>query len=142
MGTGERGGFPCDACAIGQLTAAISHLSCVSMAVQRPNPAILNEEECRGFQTAIELVGRRWTGAILLALSRGAGRFGEILAMVDGLSDRLLSQRLKELEAEHLVERTVVPTTPVQVRYALSDHGRELMAAMQPLVNWGIKAKR
>jgi DNA-binding HxlR family transcriptional regulator len=112
------------------------------MAVQRPNPAILNEEECRGFQAAIELVGRRWTGAILLALSRGAGRFGEILAMVDGLSDRLLSQRLKELEAEHLVERTVVPTTPVQVRYALSDHGRELMAAMQPLVNWGIKAKR
>jgi DNA-binding HxlR family transcriptional regulator len=111
------------------------------MAVQRPQPVILDEAECRGFQKAIELVGRRWTGAILLALSRGAGRFGEILAMVEGLSDRLLSQRLKELEAERLVERTVVPTTPVQVRYALSDHGRELMIAMQPLVNWGIKAK-
>ena len=112
------------------------------MVVQRPQPAILNEEECRGFQTAIELVGRRWTGAILLALSRGAGRFGEVLAMVDGLSDRLLSQRLKELEAERLVERTVVPTTPVQVRYALSEHGRELMIAIQPLVTWGLKSRR
>jgi DNA-binding HxlR family transcriptional regulator len=108
----------------------------------RPQPSILNEEECRGFQKAVELVGRRWTGAILLALSRGAGRFGEILALVDGLSDRLLSQRLKELEAEGLVVRTVVPTTPVQVRYELSGRGRELMIALQPLVNWGIAALR
>ena len=108
----------------------------------RPQPSILNEEECRGFQKAVELVGRRWTSAILLALSRGAGRFGEILALVDGLSDRLLSQRLKELEAEGLVVRTVIPTTPVQVRYELSGRGRELMIALQPLVNWGIAELR
>jgi DNA-binding HxlR family transcriptional regulator len=108
----------------------------------RPQPSILNEEECRGFQEAVELVGRRWSAAILLALSRGAGRFSEILALVDGLSDRLLSQRLKELEAEGLVIRTVVPTTPVQVRYGLSDRGRELMIALQPLVIWGTAARR
>jgi DNA-binding HxlR family transcriptional regulator len=108
----------------------------------RPQPSILHEEECRGFQKAVELVGRRWTSAILLALSRGARRFGEILALVDGLSDRLLSQRLKELEAEGLVVRTVVPTTPVQVRYELSGRGRELMIALQPLVNWGIAELR
>ena len=108
----------------------------------RPQPSILNEEDCRGFQEAIELIGRRWSAAILLALSRGAGRFSEILALVDGLSDRLLSQRLKELEAEGLVLRTVVPTTPVQVRYGLSDLGRQLMIALQPLVNWGIAARR
>jgi DNA-binding HxlR family transcriptional regulator len=108
----------------------------------RPQPSILDEEACRGFQTAVELVGRRWTGAILLALSRGAERFSEILALVDGLSDRLLSQRLKELETEGLVLRTIVPTTPVQVRYALSDRGRELMKALQPLVNWGAAARR
>jgi DNA-binding HxlR family transcriptional regulator len=107
----------------------------------RPQPSILNEEECRGFQTAVELVGRRWSAAILLALARGAGRFGEILALVDGLSDRLLSQRLKELEAERLIIRTVVPTTPVQVRYGLSGRGRELILILQPLVKWGIAAR-
>lgn len=103
----------------------------------RPQPAILDEAQCRGFQTAIELVGRRWTGAILLSISRGAHRFGEITRSVDGLSDRLLSQRLKELEAEQLVERTVVPTSPAYSLYTLSDRGERLMAALQPLAEWG-----
>jgi DNA-binding HxlR family transcriptional regulator len=103
----------------------------------RPQPSILDEETCRSFQQAVELVGRRWSAAILMALSLGAGRFGEILISVDNLSDRLLSQRLKELEREGLVVRTVVPTTPVQVRYALSDRGHELIGALQPLVDWG-----
>jgi len=104
----------------------------------RHQPAILDEVECRGFQTAIELVGRRWTGAILLSLARGARRFGEIIRSVDGLSDRLLSQRLKELEAQGLVERTVVPTTPAHSRYVLSTRGIRLMEALQPLVEWGV----
>ncbi|MET0590112.1 MAG: helix-turn-helix domain-containing protein [Naasia sp.] len=104
----------------------------------RPQPAILSEAECRGFQTAIELVGRRWTGAILLSITRGARRFGEITHSVDGLSDRLLSQRLKELESEGLVERTVVPTTPAHSVYVLSTRGLRLMAALQPLVEWGV----
>lgn len=108
----------------------------------RPQPSILNEEECRGFQQAIELVGRRWSGAILLALSRGAARFGQITASVDGLSDRLLSQRLKELEAEGIIVRTIVPTTPAHSLYTLSPRGRELMAALQPLVEWGVAARR
>ncbi|MFD1714854.1 winged helix-turn-helix transcriptional regulator [Amnibacterium flavum] len=104
----------------------------------RPQPSILDEEECRGFQTAIELVGRRWTGAILLSISRGAHRFGEITHAVDGLSGRLLSQRLKELEVQGLVERTVVPTTPAHALYVLSARGQRLMAALQPLVEWGV----
>ncbi len=103
----------------------------------RPQPAILNEEQCRGFQQAIELVGRRWTGAILLSIARGARRFGEITHSVEGLSDRLLSQRLKELESEKLVERTVVPTTPAHSIYTLSTKGMRLMAALQPLAQWG-----
>ncbi|MEN3318953.1 MAG: hypothetical protein V7643_2354 [Mycobacterium sp.] len=108
----------------------------------RPQPSILDEEECRSFQEAVELVGRRWSAAILLALSLGARRFGEILARVDNLSDRMLSLRLKELEAEGLVLRTVLPTTPVQVLYTLSDRGRELMTALQPLVDWGRRSVR
>lgn len=108
----------------------------------RSQPSILDEEECRSFQEAVELVGRRWSAAILLALSLGARRFGEILARVDNLSDRMLSLRLKELEAEGLVLRTVLPTTPVQVLYTLSDRGRELMTALQPLVDWGRRSVR
>lgn len=78
----------------------------------------------------------------MLAISRGASRFGEILEMVDGLSDRLLSQRLKELEAEGLVVRTVMPARPAYARYTLSDRGASLMKAMQPLVRWGVEATR
>jgi DNA-binding HxlR family transcriptional regulator len=86
-------------------------------------------------------VGRRWTGAVLLAISQDATRFSEIRAVVVGISDRLLSQRLKELEAGRLIERTVVPTTPVQISYSLSGLGEELMTALQPLVDWGIRAQ-
>lgn len=94
------------------------------------------EQECRGFQDALELVGRRWSGAILLASVRGARRFGEYRAAVRGVSDRLLAQRLRELESEGLIARTVIPSTPVQIRYAPTADGRELMAALQPLVDW------
>lgn len=96
----------------------------------------IDEAGCRSFQDALELVGRRWTGAILLAAVRGARRFGEYRAAVTGISDRLLAQRLKELEADGLIERSVIPSTPVQIRYAPSDAGRELMAVLQPLVTW------
>jgi DNA-binding HxlR family transcriptional regulator len=96
----------------------------------------IDEPSCRTFQDALELVGRRWTGAILLAALRGARRFGEFRAAVPGLSDRLLAQRLKELEADGLIERTVIPSTPVQIRYAPTPDGEALMAVLQPLVDW------
>jgi DNA-binding HxlR family transcriptional regulator len=96
----------------------------------------VDEFDCRRFQGALELVGRRWTGAILLAGLRGARRFGEYRAAVVGISDRLLAQRLKELEMDGLIERTVIPSTPVQIRYALSLDGKELMSVLQPLVDW------
>lgn len=92
---------------------------------------------CRSFQHALELVGRRWSGAILLAGLRGARRFTEYRAMVDGISDRLLAQRLKELEADGLIVRTVVPSMPVQIHYSLAEEGVELMRALQPLIDWG-----
>lgn len=99
----------------------------------------IDDDLCRSFLASVELVGKRWSSGILLALTRGATRFSEILAMVDGLSDRLLAQRLRELEASGLLERTVIPTTPVQVRYALTDRGRDLLQSLQPLVGWGLR---
>ena len=90
-------------------------------------------------QTVLEFVGRRWTGAVLMAGTRGARRFGEYRRLVDGISDRLLSQRLKELESLGLLLREVIPTTPVQILYRPSSRGEELIDALRPLVGWGGK---
>ncbi len=97
----------------------------------------IDDEECRRFQTSVELVGRRWTSAILLAVARGAERFSDIVGAVPGLSDRLLAQRVKELESSGLLERRVIASMPVQVRYLLTDRGGDLMRSLQPLVAWG-----
>jgi DNA-binding HxlR family transcriptional regulator len=99
----------------------------------------IDESACRSFQSTVELVGRRWTAAILLAGLRGARRFREYRGMVTGVSDRLLAQRLKELEDVGLIERTVIPSTPVQILYTLRPAARDLMAAMQPLVDWSVQ---
>jgi DNA-binding HxlR family transcriptional regulator len=94
----------------------------------------INDEQCRESTSELEFVGRRWTGGVLLALGRGATRFGEVQAAVDGLSSRMLALRLRELEERGVVARTVEPTTPVSVRYGLTEQGRELLTAVQPLV--------
>lgn len=66
----------------------------------------------------------------------GTSRFSEILAQVPGLSDRLLSERLKELEQEGIVERRVTPSTPVRIEYVLTDKGRELGAVVRAVAGW------
>ena len=91
---------------------------------------------CPNYHRAIELIGRRWTGAILLALSHGAERFCTLTAAVPGLSDRLLSERLKELEAEGIVRRTVIPTTPVTITYHLTEKGNGLRDVMDAVGQW------
>ena len=91
---------------------------------------------CPAYTHAIEIIGRRWTGAIVRSMLTGATRFSEILAEIPGLSDRLLSERLKELEAEGVVERTVTPSTPVRIEYALTDKGRDLAAVVRSVATW------
>lgn len=91
---------------------------------------------CPNYHRAIELIGRRWTGAILLALSHGADRFCALTAAVPGLSDRLLSERLKELEVEGIVRRTVIPTTPVTITYQLTEKGNGLRDVMDAVSQW------
>jgi DNA-binding HxlR family transcriptional regulator len=93
---------------------------------------------CPYFHEAVELVGKRWTGAILYVLLAGGRplRFSEIAHAVPDLSDRLLSERMKELEARGIVERRVHPDSPVKVEYALTDMGRELAPTLQQLKSW------
>jgi DNA-binding HxlR family transcriptional regulator len=96
----------------------------------------LPKEICPHFHAAIELIGKRWTGAIVCALTERPMRFGELGKVVPGLSDRLLSQRLRELEEEGLVERAVEAGTPVRVTYSLSARGEELGPAIHELQVW------
>jgi len=91
---------------------------------------------CPHFHAAIELIGKRWTGAILCSLTEGPLRFGELAKAVPGLSDRLLSRRLRELEEEGLVWREVEAGTPVKVTYALTRKGAELRPALDELKGW------
>ena len=98
--------------------------------------APVDEEDCHRILRAIDIIGVRWTGPILLAGARGARRFKEYRALVPGISDPQLTLRLKQLQGRGLIERTVIPTTPVQIRYALTPDAEELIAALQPLSHW------
>ena len=97
----------------------------------------MDDEERRRFTGTVELIGKRWSAGILVAIARDAHRFGEIVNAVSGLSDRLLAQRLRELEVAELVAREVIPSTPVQVRYHLTESGADLLRAMEPVIEWG-----
>ena len=102
----------------------------------------IDEEKCRAVIPHLEFLGRRWLGATLLAGARGARRFSEYRALVEGVSDRLLSLRLKELEGAGLMTRTVEATTPVSIRYEPTRRGLELIAATQPLAAWAEADRR
>ena len=91
---------------------------------------------CPRFQFAIELIGRRWVGAILRVLVAGPARFNEILTAVPGLSDRLLSERLRELEEQGVVARTVAAERPVRVTYELTSCGRSLEEVVEAVGAW------
>jgi DNA-binding HxlR family transcriptional regulator len=91
---------------------------------------------CPFYHHAIELIGRRWTGAILRSLYAGQCRFSDIAHGVPGLSDRLLSERLKELEHEGIVIRTVFPETPVRIEYRLTAKGRALGTVLEAVSDW------
>ena len=91
---------------------------------------------CSRFHRAIELIGSRWTGAILRTLLEGRTRYALIKAAIPDIADRMLSERLRSLEAEDLVTRTVVPETPIRVEYELTKKGRELQDALREIGNW------
>lgn len=97
-------------------------------------PVPIDDEACRRATDLLEFVGRRWTSSILLALGRGATRFGQVETSVTGISARMLAVRLRDLERHGLVDRVVQPTTPVSVDYHLTDRGQELLALVHTVV--------
>ncbi len=98
--------------------------------------AARRESCCSAYHAAIELIGKRWTGAILFVLLDGPLRFSEVKVLVPDLSDRLLSERLKELEAEGIVERRTSEGVPMRIEYGLTEKGRALEPAVRSLKVW------
>ncbi|MGH7713191.1 MAG: winged helix-turn-helix transcriptional regulator [Gemmatimonadaceae bacterium] len=91
---------------------------------------------CTTFQRAIELIGRRWTGAIIQVLEKGPIRFAGVLASVTDITPRMLTERLRELEEAGIVQRTVLPERPPRVEYALTEMGYELGKVLQGVGAW------
>jgi DNA-binding HxlR family transcriptional regulator len=111
----------------------------INMMQTKAKPAQMVPELCTKFHHASELIGRRWTGAIIFVLLHARCRFATLREAIPDITDRMLSERLQELEEEGIVERTVVPDTPVRVEYALTKKGRELSAAFDAIGAWADK---
>ena len=93
-------------------------------------------ELCGRFHRASELIGRRWNGAIIFVMLRRRCRFAALREAIPLITDRMLSQRLQELEQEGIVERLVLPRTPVRVEYGLTKKGRALGKAIGAIQGW------
>lgn len=91
---------------------------------------------CPKFETAFTLLGKRWTGLIIRGLLSGPKRFRDISEMIPNMSDRMLTERFKELEAEGIILRHVYPETPVRIEYELSEKGKALEAVMNEVQKW------
>lgn len=91
---------------------------------------------CASFHRAVELIGRRWSGAIIFLLLKATARFADLRAGIPGITDRMLSERLHELEAQGIVSRTVIPETPVRVEYALTEKGKALATVIDSIGEW------
>jgi len=93
-------------------------------------------ELCGRFHRASELIGRRWTGAIIFVMLRKPCRFATLREAIPEITDRMLSERLQELEREGIIERVVVPQAPVRVEYTLTKKGRGLGRAIRAITDW------
>jgi DNA-binding HxlR family transcriptional regulator len=94
---------------------------------------------CPRYHHAVELLGRRWAGAIVRVLLSGPMRYNELRTRIPDISDRMLAERLRELEAEDILVRTVIPEAPIGVEYALTDKGRALEVPVMAIGKWAEK---
>ncbi len=95
-----------------------------------------NEHLCPKFEAAFELLGKRWTGLIIRVLLSGPKRFKDISEVIPHMSDRMLAERFKELEAAGILVRHVYPETPVRIEYELTEKGRGLAPVMDEVQKW------
>jgi DNA-binding HxlR family transcriptional regulator len=97
---------------------------------------MVDHSMCPRFETAFSILGKRWNGLIIYALMDGHKRFKDISNMIPSMSDKMLSERMKDLENEGILIRHVYPETPVRIEYELTDKGRALGPVMDQVQNW------
>jgi DNA-binding HxlR family transcriptional regulator len=95
-----------------------------------------NSNFCPDFHRAVELIGRRWSGAIVREMLGGTSRFTDLHDNIPDISDRMLCERLRELEAEGVVARQVSGEPPVRVEYHLTDKGLALRSVLAAIGEW------
>lgn len=91
---------------------------------------------CPRFETAFSFLGKRWNGLIIQTLMSGPKRFKDISGLIPSMSDKMLSERMKDLEGEGILVRHVYPETPVRIEYELTDKGRALEPVMKQIQSW------
>jgi DNA-binding HxlR family transcriptional regulator len=102
-----------------------------------PAPRIVDEDTLEALQAAVGVLAAKWSVVVLTRLATGSSRFNELLRQIDGVSRRMLSATLRQLERDGLVTRHVYARVPARVEYELSDTGEALLAALAPLLDWG-----
>jgi DNA-binding HxlR family transcriptional regulator len=98
--------------------------------------AVVTRESCPSYHRAVELIGKRWNGVILQVLLGGPARFSELRGAISGITDTMLSQRLKELEDAGLVAREILENRPIVVQYGLTDIGNSLSPILNAIALW------
>ncbi|MCM3784154.1 helix-turn-helix transcriptional regulator [Neobacillus mesonae] len=91
---------------------------------------------CPRFESAFSFLGKRWNGLIIQTLMDGPKRFKDISNLIPQMSDKMLSERMKDLEGEGILIRHVYPETPVRIEYELTDKGKALQPVMQGIQQW------
>lgn len=94
---------------------------------------------CPKYEMAMELLGKKWTGLIIRVLMSGPKRFKDIREQIPDLSDRMLTERIKELEQAQLLKRQVYAETPVRIEYQLTEKGKALEPVIISIQSWGEK---
>jgi Predicted transcriptional regulators len=92
---------------------------------------------CPKYEAAADILGKKWTGLIIRVMLGGPKRFKEIKEQIPEMSDKMLTDRMKELESQNIVKRTVYPEMPVRIEYDLTPKGRELQPVIESIQNWG-----
>jgi len=94
------------------------------------------EKLCPNIERAFCLLGKRWNGLIIHVLLTGPKRFKELTNIIPGISQKMLADRLKELEEQNIIVRHVYPETPVKIVYELSEKGKALQRVMEEVKKW------
>ena len=109
------------------------------MATESINLRTPDDETLEALQAAVGVLAAKWSVAVLTSLAQGTSRFNELLRQIDGVSRRMLSATLRQLERDGLVERHVYARVPARVEYELSPVGEQLLTALVPLAGWGLE---